>query len=132
MPAATPPRHAVLLLASLSALMAACTPKSNPEPAYIASPDEKFFDCIHTSISEWRCPDTTGPGEFSAASIASAAVTITLTDGRVITRTLPANTDALFFTRGATRTFLVRYYKATDPKKAGELEQRLLADPQQK
>ncbi len=95
------------------------------EAPYVGAPDEAFFECIHLSISEWRCPETSTDAAFSASSITSATVTYTLKDGRKITRAVSPEADAIFLTRGAARTFLLRYYKATAPDKAAALEQRL-------
>ncbi len=76
--------------------------------------------CYHTDPSDWTCPDSTG---FTRTSgIASASMTITYRDGKTKTVQLPAETDAVFLSSNSVRNFLLRYYQATNLKKARALK----------
>ena len=64
------------------------------------------------------------------ADVSAVTVTFTLMDKRTVTRSIPAIADAVFFTRTASRKFLLRYYRDTFAvDKAKALEARLNRAP---
>jgi hypothetical protein len=82
--------------------------------------------CRHTSISEWECLDAAAASATGSLSdVTSAEVTSTARGGGTSTRAFPKGADAMFFTRGASSNFLLRYYRATSRPKATALSTRL-------
>ena len=60
----------------------------------------------------------------------AVTLTFTLKNKRKVTRSIPAIADAVFFTRTASRKFLLRYYRDTlATEKAAALEARLNKAP---
>lgn len=81
--------------------------------------------CVHLErpYSERLCPDSMliAPlTHFRPSEVTAETLVVRTSDGRNIRIALPNRTDAIFLTRSAMSTFLVRHYDATNPAKAAE------------
>jgi hypothetical protein len=114
---------AVLAVVAL-ATYSACS--LGEETTYLAAEGDSIGPvCVHLDMpySGRICPDSAAAQTqfFLPSDIRSAALVVQTNDGRNIQVPIPPRTDAIFLSRSALSTFLLRHYDATNPSSAGEL-----------
>lgn len=117
-------RNSIVVL-GLFAILAAATYVLSGNPANAAQPGGGSGPCWHVGVSDWDCPDSMAVR--GAEYVRNVSITVETSDGKRITKRLPAGVDAIFLTRGSTEKFLLSYYWATNKEKAEALTRRLAA-----
>lgn len=122
-------RFAPLIAAAV--VLSAC---QKPNDVAIASTQTYEMDastligppCQHkdSPYSERVCADTTRTNDyFRPSDVVAETLMVHLTGGRTVRLVMPNRTDAIFLSKSALETFLLRHYDANDTTKARELRE---------
>ena len=126
MPASAPKRLAFLVaVVVLTAVTTYCSTavQSSPNDYLMMAIDSTGPICVHLEdpYSERLCPVMAQAEYFSPAQVDAETLWVHTTDNRTIKVAIPNRADAIFLTKSAMSTFLLRHYDANDPTKAAAL-----------